>query len=296
MNVPALADSIKGFESSLDSLEHWLVFWIACVVIGLILEVFPEIFEAIRGRQVRWHSRMTIGGGILITLGVAGELFVEVRASAVETKLRNANANIVASLNKEAGDARSMAGEADERAALAERQAGLANERAADANLRAEKEAGARVAMLAQLKPRDFSKQQMDAFVSTIKGKVKTLNVFTLPDPEAALYGFQVLEALKRAGVDIRWYSTGSGYFLVEGVGSSGLTLYESPERDAGPVMMAAFEKAGQPMSWFTPERQLANVPSPSLFIALKQPPLLSFPGYMSPPELLKRRPPWDPK
>src|SRR5690242_12571246 len=67
-----------------------------------------------------------------------------------------------------------------------EQQLADAGRRAAEANARAEKEATARAAMLLQLKWRDFSKEQMDAFVDLVKGHLAELNVFTLPDPEAS--------------------------------------------------------------------------------------------------------------
>ena len=109
--------------------------------------------------------------------------------------------------------------------------------------------------MLLQLQPRDFTKKQMDDFVASIKGKVTALNVFTLPDPEAAQYGFEVIEGLQRAGVKVAWYPTTSPYFLIPGIDSSGLTIYESPGRKVGIPVMEAFMKAGQNISWSTPER-----------------------------------------
>jgi hypothetical protein len=135
---------------------------------------------------------------------------------------------------------------------------------------------------------------------------VTDLNVFTLPDPEAAAYGFEVIEGLQRAGVKVAWYPAASPYFAIPGIGSSGLTLYESPIRKVGVPLMEAFLKAGQSMAWLTPERptdqdrpgviSLSSIPSPALFIALKQPAFVAFPGYLKTPALEAHRPAWDPK
>ena len=178
---------------------------------------------------------------MFVIIGVAGELWADggiflfsshlqtiadleiaalTREAAEANDRASKNEREAAELRKEAGDARQKAGEATERAALA-------NERAA-------RERRARTAMLLQLQPRDFTKKQMDDFVASIKGKVTDLNVFTLPDPEAAQYGFEVIEGLQRAGVKVAWYPTTSPYFLIPGIDSSGLTIYESPGRKVG--------------------------------------------------------------
>jgi hypothetical protein len=60
-----------------------------------------------------WKSALVIIGGGLITLGVAGELLVQVLASRKETELRTANDNIFTILNKKAAEANERAATAD---------------------------------------------------------------------------------------------------------------------------------------------------------------------------------------
>jgi len=64
-----------------------------------------------------WDKFTALAGGILVTMGVAGELLVTNKASSVETQLRENSHKIEALLTKEAGDAATSAktahGEAD---------------------------------------------------------------------------------------------------------------------------------------------------------------------------------------
>ena len=71
---------------------------------------------------------MALAGGVLITVGVAGEFVSAFEASSVETKLRENNHEIEASLTKEAGDAKTSA----DRAADAARRANDESDRATD--------------------------------------------------------------------------------------------------------------------------------------------------------------------
>jgi hypothetical protein len=72
-------------------------------------------------------------GAILVTIGVAGELFFTFEASKVETKLRDNNHQIVAILTKEAGDAKGSAKDAATSAHSAEGDAEQARTDAGDA-------------------------------------------------------------------------------------------------------------------------------------------------------------------
>jgi len=101
-----------------------------------------------------------------------------------------------------------------------------AKERTAQIEITLERERGARLAMLSQLKPRDFTKEQFGTFVSAVKGKIKKLTVFTIPDPEASQYGYAVMEALQKAEVSVDWIRLDSNVIKVRGVSSTGLTLY----------------------------------------------------------------------
>ena len=97
---------LKGtLETSLDSLGSWMEIWTGVVVLGLLIEYVPEIIATVRKVEFR-SSLHTIIGGVLITSGVAGELFVGAKASGIETKLRGVNDSIAAVFNTEAANAR----------------------------------------------------------------------------------------------------------------------------------------------------------------------------------------------
>lgn len=129
--------SIDQLERSLDSLGGWLAFWTAVVAIGLVVEYGQSLWILFKA-TLRWLFRRavfdrsllnaTAVGGLLITAGVAAEVWVEVRASQVETQLRNASNKALALLNKEANDARRDAATAMQRAAEAERETARLNE------------------------------------------------------------------------------------------------------------------------------------------------------------------------
>jgi hypothetical protein len=95
-----LSSAIKSLERSSDSLECWIMFWTAAVVVGLIIEYGILIWRRVREGDSD-HGWGEIVGGILITAGVAGELFVGAMRSTVETKLRAANHQVIVLLNKE---------------------------------------------------------------------------------------------------------------------------------------------------------------------------------------------------
>lgn len=178
-------------------------------------------------------------------------------------------------------------------------EAGAANELAA-------REQRARAAMLAQLQPRGFSKEQMEDFVASIRGKVPEMNVFTLTDPEASQFGFTVMIGLQRAGVRVSWYPTASPYFLIPGVSTTGLTIWDDPTKRVGGTLSDAFLKAGQLSVGIFPDRPAgqdrpgvvspSTIPLPALFIALKQPAFVRFPewggGAIRIPQ--PRKPPWE--
>ena len=128
----------QALEKSVGRLGKWLHFFTGLVTLGLILEYAPDIIEAFRTRQI--PSRLLIGG-VLITVGVAGELFVGFFASRKDTALREENDSLVARAN--------------ERAALAEQAA-------AEANL-------ARVKIEERLADRILSDSQLASIVEKVK-------------------------------------------------------------------------------------------------------------------------------
>ena len=110
MDLPTLETAIKALEKSLDSLGVWLLVWTALVVVGLIVEFAEDLRELITERPFKWRLLRTMVGGLLITIGVAGELFVQFRASKVETELRTNSHEIEAQLNKQAAEANGKEG------------------------------------------------------------------------------------------------------------------------------------------------------------------------------------------
>lgn len=158
---------------------------------------------------------------------------------------------------------------------------------ARDANNRANATENARIAMLEELKPRNFTKEQMDAFIAAIKGKVPTLNVFTIAiDAEASRYGEEILYGLQEAGVKVSWYRMREAYFNVPGVSLMGLTLVDNPKNIVAlrDILFEAF--CGKPirvcvLASIGPDPRFPRTPTPSLYIGLKQPPFMAAPGFV---------------
>jgi len=144
------------------------------VVVGLVLEYWHEIkefWEHVRWPMAAfpWGKLVAISGGILVTLGVAGELFFTYQASRVETKLRENNHRIEVLLNKEAGDAWNAAESAKATAKGFESQIAGANARAAEANRIAEEERLARARIEARVAWRHLTKEQQSAMAEHLK-------------------------------------------------------------------------------------------------------------------------------
>jgi hypothetical protein len=264
-----------GYFLSLS--KSWTSFALNCS--ELLLLIFGVILVAglVGEYRIRESSPWFKRCELLVIIGVLGELLSDGAIFTFSRHLETLSDIEVATLNVKASEANKAAGEANERAS---------------------KEATARVAMLGQLKPRDFSQKQMDDFVATVNGRVPLLHVFTSTDPEASMYGLAVIRALENAHVKVVWHRTASATFVKVRLSSTGLTMYENPSHELGPILMEAFGKAGQVMEWFAPHNEppVPNVPSPSLLIALKPIPLSWIPEPDRPPALKTLRPPWDPK
>jgi hypothetical protein len=106
MNSSALESSIKTLEMSLDSLGFWLSVWTFLVVLGLVIEYWHDVRDLIVARPFNWKLFQTLVGGVLITVGVGGELYVQVKASRIEGQLRERNHQALANAAKEAEDER----------------------------------------------------------------------------------------------------------------------------------------------------------------------------------------------
>jgi hypothetical protein len=224
MDLPALETAIKALERSLDSLGVWLAAWTALVVVGLIVEFGEDLRELIVERPFKWRLFRAMVGGLLITVGVAGELFVQFKAAKVETKLRADSHEIEARLNKEAADANkeaadarkesanaiSQAAQATRDAAVARRDArslqletAKANESAAEANKKAEEERVARLKIEERLAPRRISAAQKAILMRDLRplwGK-KVMLFFISGDPETATFAELLSGTLTAAGL-----------------------------------------------------------------------------------------------
>src|SRR5689334_11710023 len=140
MAASDLESSINSLERSLDSLESWLALWTALVVIGLILEYGFEVKHFIRERPLTWKRFLPILGGILITAGVAGELWIGIRSSKVAEDLRATNHKLIAGLNARAEEARRQTETARRDTAALQIEVARAHESASNAKALADRE------------------------------------------------------------------------------------------------------------------------------------------------------------
>jgi hypothetical protein len=136
MDLSTLEATVKALEDSLDSWGNWLTFFTALVVLGLFFEYWFEIKDIFKDPKSRWERLrhlFKIAGAVFVTLGVAGELCIEYKASKVETDLRTANGRITVALSNKAGGAKTSADSAADAAARAEGSAGKAEGSASSA-------------------------------------------------------------------------------------------------------------------------------------------------------------------
>ena len=150
MDEATLRDVIRGLEASRSSLELWLDFWTALVVVGVALEfivIFKEYLRELSDfRRGTIHPPekpsfglllLALAGVSFVAVGVGGELYVNVKAGKVETKITVASDQLVALILKEAGDAKSSAQGAAIAASHATDSAGAANAVAGKAQMKA---------------------------------------------------------------------------------------------------------------------------------------------------------------
>ena len=114
MDLSALESTSRALERSLDFWGILLLCSTAIVVVGLFLEYWEPVCNFFG----EWHRPAAVFpsgkfwelfGGLLVTVGVAGELGFTYQASSVETRLRDNNQQIVALLTKYADDAKTSA-------------------------------------------------------------------------------------------------------------------------------------------------------------------------------------------
>jgi hypothetical protein len=189
MDLPTLQRTIDSLEKSLTSLEFWLLAATALVVLGLVLEYWHEIPESIieLKRAWAWKPLLVIIGGVLITVGVAGELAVQFFASQKETNLRKANDAVFSILNTKAA-------EASDRATKAENDTARLNKVAEDERL-------ARIKIEEDVAWRRLSKDQQVKMASRLKSfsSETVLLQYNLNDLEADSFASDVASVLQQA-------------------------------------------------------------------------------------------------
>jgi len=106
MDLSALESSVKALETSLDSVGGWISASTILVVIGLVIEYWLPLRKLIAEIRKRppfpWKLLMEMAGGVLVTVGVAGELWFQSRASSLQTFIRSDSHKLEALLNNEA--------------------------------------------------------------------------------------------------------------------------------------------------------------------------------------------------
>ena len=137
MDLSELERRIASLEHSLDSWESCLTFFTLLVVIGLIFEYWHEIKEIFdrlpKKEKLEWKHKFAVLGAFLVTVGVAGELYVEFKASGIQTDLRIANNAEFTALGKLTSNAQTSADQAADAASRAGASANIARKDASDA-------------------------------------------------------------------------------------------------------------------------------------------------------------------
>src|ERR1035438_9258941 len=100
MDESALLARLSNLESSWSSLDSWLKFWIALVVVGVAMEVVVVIIEYRHERHTfnqgiirppdkpsRWLFAFGLLGAGLVAIGVAGEFGTHIKAGRVEADM-----------------------------------------------------------------------------------------------------------------------------------------------------------------------------------------------------------------
>src|ERR1017187_1142302 len=213
MDLSALERKISNLENSLSSLEIWLGLMTTLVVIGLVIEYWHEISEAIgdlrKAKKWLWEPVCIILGTILITVGVAGELCVQFLASSKETDLRKANNEVVARLGQTAKDARAEVNSLAKEVTSVGEQARILSTKLTEALRDAAKEQAKRIKLEKQVVWRTLSDtdrqaiaEQIKPYVSSFVGrKIKVSSYFA--DPEGGVFAAEMADILVRAGIKV---------------------------------------------------------------------------------------------
>ncbi|HUS10753.1 MAG TPA: hypothetical protein VMZ30_09830 [Pyrinomonadaceae bacterium] len=261
MDASSLEKEIANLEASSESLEAWLALWITLVVLGLVVEVAVVLTEFFHvssydaGKRNGWKLFQNLLGPILITIGVAGELGIHVKAGHINTSLRNASRSVSALLNKEAGYARREAALARKEAESARRDAEgfrldivKTNGRAAEAVKIAEQERLARIKIEHQLSDRDLSAAERVALLQQARQlKIRARLIFnsTIGSREAKRYADQIAKVLSEGKLQVMFSTANMGNAQLTGVWVGASSRAAKDVTDAAVSVLAALRGAG---------------------------------------------------
>ena len=202
MDLSALERRVSALETSLDSLEYWIAISTLLVVVGLIVEYWHPLSDVIK--EIRksppfpWKKILEMTGGILVTVGVAGELWYQSRASNSQVLIRSATHEIEGLLNKQAADAEVRAKEAEKTTAL----------------------------LQSVIMPLDLNAEQQSKIGAACKryaGRTVIVACNNPSDIEGRILASLIISALIRGGIKAKAPTT-SGLTFDE-IGSSGVTI-----------------------------------------------------------------------
>jgi hypothetical protein len=108
MDLSSLESTARQLEALIDGLERVLFTFTALVVAGLVLEYWHDIAEFIEewkrpAALFPWKKFMELSGGILVVIGVAGELGTQSCLSIEESAFRVNSHKVEGLLNDKAG-------------------------------------------------------------------------------------------------------------------------------------------------------------------------------------------------
>jgi hypothetical protein len=202
-------EAIQDLEGRANVLASWLVFWTGLVVLGLMMEYGAEFAKwkpknVTPSRSFIWIWLWGITGGVLVVGGVAGEMYIGVAASRVETKLRENNHQIERILSKEAGDAKTSAEGAASAASRAKTSADGVAQQAANLKQELAEERETRQQLEAELRPRviDFVQTQGHSNVDPLKPSAGSIVIIEYADGdrETRVAANTLASALNAAG------------------------------------------------------------------------------------------------
>lgn len=189
--------SLENSEQRFGRLEV-ICGWI--VLVGVVFEYGPKFIVFIQ--SVTFAHFRDLGGGLLITLGIAGEIIFSSLAARKRDKLRKRHVSRIASLNLQAEQERHARVRIEETLRAAEERIAVLDKEAAEARLetaKAQLELQKRIEYIRkQTGPRMLSPRFTEALKDRPKGTADIL--YAPEDTEAYTFAIQICNAVKSAG------------------------------------------------------------------------------------------------